>query len=90
MMANRTKTVRYTATLSEICIKELKELVKEEKIPSVNFAINEAVGDYLKQIKKSEYVAQLQDAGKDIDFLARTIQCAEDFKIVDGEVTGDW
>ena len=89
-MTSNKKTVRYTATLPEESLEELKALAKAQKIPSVNFAIKEAVGDYLKQLKKSEYEELMRQAGKDKDFLSRTIGRAEDFKTIDGEVTGEW
>ena len=84
------KTIRYTAQLPISYIAELKELAKEKKIPSVNFAINEAVNEYLKSRKAAQYEALMKEAGSDKDFLARTTVCAEDFKEVDSEVTGTW
>ncbi len=85
-----TKTVRYTATLPEESLEELKSLAKEKKIPSVNSAIKEAVEDYLKEVKRSEYETLMSEAGKDKDFLERTINCTEDFKTIDSEVAGEW
>ena len=89
-MNMRTKTVRYTATLPENCIDELRILAEENKVPSVNFAIKEAVDLYLGQMKKAAYEEQMRMAGQDKDFLARTIECANDFKAIDGEVLGSW
>ena len=85
-----TKTVRYTATLPFTYVSELKELAREEKIPSVNYAINEAIDGYLKEKKADQYKTLLKEAGQDKAFLARTIRCAEDFSAVDGEVSGGW
>ena len=84
------KTVRYTATLPHSYIDELKELAKEKKIPSVNFAINEALDEYLKDRKAAQYETSLKEAGKDKAFLTRTMSCAEDFSAVDDEVSGSW
>ena len=84
------ETVRYTATLPLAYIDELKELAKEKKIPSVNFAINKALDGYLKERKASLYETLLKEAGQDKAFLGRTLSCAEDFHAVDGEVSGKW
>ena len=47
-MTHISKTVRYTTTLPLNYIDELKELAREKKIPSVNFAINKALDEHLK------------------------------------------
>ncbi|MCL2513245.1 MAG: hypothetical protein FWF08_05010 [Oscillospiraceae bacterium] len=36
--------------------------------------------------KYAQYEALMKEAGKDKAFLERTMNCAEDFKYVDGEV----
>jgi DNA polymerase/3'-5' exonuclease PolX len=84
------ETVRYTATLPLAYVDELKELAREKKIPSVNFAINKALDEYLKERKAAQYETLLKEAGQDKAFLARTLSCAEDFRAVDGEVSGKW
>ncbi|WP_312700875.1 hypothetical protein [Sedimentibacter sp.] len=87
---NNKKTVRYTATLTEETFEELKFLVKEKQVPSINYAIKKAIDDYLEQTKKLEYDKLMSEAGKDKDFLMRTIQCSEDFNEIDNEVAGEW
>lgn len=89
-MLNTTKTVRYTATLPSDYIDELKQLVKTQQIPSVNFAIRQALDEYLKQAKKREYEEMMKAAAKDQSFMERTMKCAEDFSFSDGEVQGEW
>ena len=89
-MLNTSKTVRFTATLPALYIDELKELAKLQQIPSVNFGIRQALDEYLKQMKKAEYDAQMKAAAKDDAFLKRTFQCAEDFSYSDSEVQGEW
>jgi len=84
------ETIRYTATLPLAHIDELKELAKNKKIPSVNFAINEALDEYMKKRKALQYEALLQKAGQDKAFLARTISCAEDFQQIDSEDLDKW
>ena len=89
-MILKPKTVRYTATISQDYILELKELLKDNAIPSVNYAINEAVYEFLKSRKTAQYEALMKEAGNDAAFLARTLKCAEDFSAVDSEVPGTW
>ena len=84
------KTVRYSATLPLTHVNELKELAREKKIPSVNFAINEALDEYLKDRKAAQYETLMKEAGQDKAFLSRTTNCAEDFSAVDDEVSGKW
>jgi DNA polymerase/3'-5' exonuclease PolX len=84
------KTVRYTATLPYYYVNELKEMAREKKIPSVNFAINKALDEYLKDRKSAQYETSLKEAGKDKAFLTRTMSCAGDFSAVDDEVSGSW
>ena len=71
-------------------IDELKQLAKKQQIPSVNYAIREAIDEYLKQAKKNEYNEQMKAAAKDRAFVERTMKCAEDFEYSDSEVQGEW
>lgn len=83
-------TVRYTATLPMVYIDELKTLAKDRKIPSVNHVINEALDEYMKNMKAAQYEALMKAAGRDDAFLARTVGCSEDFRFIDSEVSGEW
>ena len=85
-----TNTVRYTATIPSDYVDELKEMTKEKKIPSINYAINRALDTYMKNQKASQYEALIKEAGRDEAFLARTASCMEDFRFVDSEVSGEW
>lgn len=89
-MKKSSDTIRYTATLPSEYIDKLKELVDSQKIPSVNYAIREAVEEYLVQTKKVKYNEQMKDAAKDEAFINRTMACAEDFSFLDSEVQGEW
>jgi DNA polymerase/3'-5' exonuclease PolX len=84
------ETVRYTATLPMPYVDELKKMAEAKIVPSVNYAINEALDEYLKNRKASRYQALMREAGRDNAFLARTASCAEDFKALDNEVPGTW
>ena len=87
---NSTETARYTTTLPIGLLNELKDLAKSKQIPSVNFAIRQAVDDYLAQVKKKQYDALMKEAAKDEAFMKRTMKCAEDFSFSDSEVQGEW
>ena len=88
-MSNNNIT-RITATLPETSIDELKKLVRCNQVPSVNFAIRQAVNDYLAQVRKKRYYAMMKEAANDKAFMSRTIQCNEDFSFSDSEVQGEW
>ena len=89
-MMHNIKTTRYTATLPESFLDELKKLVKSHKVPSVNFAIRQAIDDYLMQIRKNQYDAMMKEAAKDEAFMNRTTKCNNDFVFADSEVQGEW
>jgi len=90
LMLNYTETTRYTATLPVAALNELRMLASENLIPSVNYGIRQAVDEYLKQIKKAQYAAQMKKAAADKAFIERTNRCAEDFSFSDSEVQGEW
>jgi hypothetical protein len=75
------ETIRYTATLPAPYVDELRKMAEEKIIPSVNFAINKALDEYLKNLKASRYEALMREASRDKAFLARTMSCAEDFDL---------
>jgi hypothetical protein len=79
------ETVRYTATLPLTYVDELKKMAEEKVIPSVNFAINEALEEYMKNLKASRYESLMKEAGRDKVFLARTKSCTVDFEAVDAQ-----
>ena len=85
-----TKTIRYTATLPLDYVNELRGLAKEKKIPSVNYAINEALDMYIRERKTAEYKSQMENASQDKAFISRTLNCADDFSAIDSEVEGKW
>lgn len=89
-MMNTIETTRFTTTLPVYVIDELKALAKANQIPSVNFAIRQAVDDYLIQAKKKQYSALMKEAANDKAFISRTARCDEDFVFADSEVQGEW
>ena len=89
-MLNVKQTIKYTATLSEESIQELKTLAEKKVIPSVNYAIREAIEEYIAQTKKQLYEKQMQEAAEDERFQKRTMDCNKEFTFVDSEVSGTW
>lgn len=88
-MSNNSNT-RFTTTLPVEYLKQLKEMADTEQIPSINFAIREAIELYLKNIKKKEYEALMEEASQDKEFLERTLDCDKDFEFADSEVPDEW
>ena len=86
----QSRSIRYTATVPEPLMEELKALARQKFVPSVNYAILEAVSSYLEGKRVEMYYSSMQEAARDKAFLARTAQCAEDFKFVDSEGLGEW
>jgi len=84
------KTIRYTATIPLDHVNKLRGLAKKKIIPSVNYAINIAIDMYIKEQKAAEYRLQMEKAGQDKTFLSRTINCADDFSVIDAEVDVKW
>ena len=84
------RTARITATLPTEYITQLKALTDEKLVPSVNYAVKEAVEAYLKQAKKNRYETLMAEAANDNDFMSRTMECSNDFAHIDSEVLGEW
>lgn len=76
-MMNNTQTARYTATLPIYALDELKALASSGQIPSVNFAIRQAVDEYLKQAKKKRYEELMKEAAEDKEFIKKTMSCCK-------------
>ena len=89
-MMNTLETKRITTTLPVAFIDELKALVSSNQIPSVNFAIRQAVDDYLAEARKRKYDAMMKEAANDRAFMSRTSKCDEDFIFADSDVQSEW
>ena len=86
IMANN--TVKCTAILPETTVKELKKLVADGVVPSINQAIKLSVEDFLNNQKKKNYEAAMKEASTDSDFIERTLNCQSDFVASDAELEG--
>lgn len=85
-MINKMETTKYTATLPTQYINELKELANQKAIQSVNQAIRDALALYIAKTKEEAYIAKMQEASKDDDFIKRTMEIESDFIFSDSEV----
>jgi Arc/MetJ-type ribon-helix-helix transcriptional regulator len=77
--------VKYTVVLPESSINELKELVENRDIPSVNAAVREAIEEYIVKAKNENYQKALQDAVKDPEFIKRNKAVARSYESSDKE-----
>jgi hypothetical protein len=82
---NNNDAVRYTAVLPLAHVSELKKMVREEQIPSVNKGIRMAIEDFIKAQNKLIYQQKMQEAANDSDYLNRLAETETDFALVDDE-----
>lgn len=78
-------SVKYTVVLPESSINELKELVGNNKITSVNAGVREAIKEYIVKTKTESYRSKLNEAVKDPDFIKRTEDVMKSFTYLDKE-----
>jgi Arc/MetJ-type ribon-helix-helix transcriptional regulator len=78
-------SVKYTVVLPESSIRELKELVDDNKITSVNAGVREAIEEYLINLKAKDYRDRLKEAIKDPDFIKRNEDTMKSFRYSDKE-----
>lgn len=83
-------SIKYTAVLPAEYVESLKRMAKRKEIPSVNYGIRQAVGNYLNDEKKARYEQAMRQAAQDNDYMARTLEAQEAFAAVDAEEWGEW
>jgi hypothetical protein len=82
---NNNDAVRYTAVLPLAHVSELKKMVREEQISSVNKGIRMAIEDFIKAQNKLIYQQKMQEAANDRGYLNRLTETETDFALVDDE-----
>ena len=87
---NKNDTVRYTVVLPKYQVSELKEMVRETQIPSINQGIRLAIEDFIKAQNKLVYEQKMREAAKDKDYMNRIAESEADFKLVDDEEMSSW
>ncbi len=78
-------SIKYTVVLPESSLSELKDLVGNNKIASVNAGVREAIEEYIVKKKTEDYREQLREAVKDPEFIKRIDDTMKSFRYVDKE-----
>ena len=79
---------KITFALPQPLLERLKTLAGENKIPSVNAAVREALEEYVARLEKKEFRQALQAAAKDPEFLRDIKSATESFRHADSETAG--
>ncbi len=87
---NRNDTVKYTVVLPKKHVSELKEMVREAQIPSINKGIRLAIEDFIKAQNKLIYEQKMREAAEDKDYMNRIAETEADFALVDDEEMSSW
>lgn len=91
MMTKTTHSnIRYTTVLPVKDVEELKKLVSQKVISSVNSGIREAIEMFLEKAKHDLYTQEMTKASTDMRFMERTLKTQAYFKQTDSEVSGEW
>jgi hypothetical protein len=82
--------VKSTINISVQLKEELAKYVSLKVIPSFSSGVNTAIEFYLKELRRAEYDRLMEEASRDKDFLARTLDCQKDMTRLESEVSGEW
>lgn len=77
------ETIKSTIYINKSNKNELERLVSLNYLDSITEGINKAIEEYIKNVKKELYLKEMQEAGKDKDYLKRTLESQNDFNDVD-------
>lgn len=81
------KLKNVTFSLPVDLLEELKEYVKDDRIPSVNAGVREALEEYTTKLKKEVLAKEMEKASKDPLFMKDLEDCMNDFDAVDSEIS---
>lgn len=82
--------VKSTINITSNNFEALKALVSEKAISSMTEGINLGLELLIKEKRREMYKKQMEEAAKDKNFLARTIEVQKEFDKIDAEVSGEW
>ncbi len=68
-MESQTNLKNYTFSLPKDIMEKLKDNIKKENFPSINFAVREALKIFLEKIEKENLKKEMDKASKDILFI---------------------
>lgn len=84
------ETIKSTIYINKSNKNELERLVSLNYLDSITEGINKAIEEYIKNVKKELYLKEMQEAGKDKDYLKRTLESQNDFNDVDKFEDDKW
>ncbi|MCL6559577.1 MAG: ribbon-helix-helix protein, CopG family [Firmicutes bacterium] len=76
---------KATFALPEPLLKKLKLLANNNRIPSVNSAVREAIEDYIFKLEREEFRKAMEKAAKDPDFIRDIKDIERGFEYLDVE-----
>ena len=76
---------KATFALPEPLLKKLKLLANNNRVPSVNAAVREAIEEYIVKLEREEFRNAMEEAAKDPDFIRDITDTEKDFRRLDAE-----
>jgi metal-responsive CopG/Arc/MetJ family transcriptional regulator len=84
------KLIKSTINIPANLRAELDEYIEKKIVPSFSSGINAALELYLKELRRIEYDKLMALAGKDKDFIQRTMECHEEMTKFESQVNEEW
>ncbi len=75
----------YTFTLPKEMMERIKDFVKRDNFPSINFLVRDALQSYLSKIEREYLRIEMEEASKDPLFIKDLDNSMEFFKRIDDE-----
>ena len=95
-MKAQTSSSNYTFTLPKEMMEKLKDFVKKDNFPSINFFVREALQSYLDKIEKGYLRKEMEKASmdpmfiKDIDNSMGFFKRLDDESYISEKVDSEW
>jgi Arc/MetJ-type ribon-helix-helix transcriptional regulator len=84
-MEIETNLKNYTFSLPKDIMEKLKDNIKKENFPSINFAVREALKIFLEKIEKENLKKEMDKASKDALFISDLKKNMDFFENFDSE-----
>ncbi len=81
-----TKVKNITFSLPTELVDKLKEYAKDQRIPSLNAGVKEALEEYVLKISKEKLRSEMVHASKDVLFLEDLKESMKSFESSDNEI----
>ena len=69
------RSVKTTVNIPAKYRDNLRYFVEQKRIPSFSEGINQAIENYIAELRRAEYAEQMAAAAHDKGFIARTMEC---------------